>query len=93
MPPHGSGIAPTAAAKTLPDVRISGRSETVGLPNGALGVIDYAHNGVSLRRLLTELRASCRGRLIVLFGSVGERTSCAGGSWVRLPPSLPTLPC
>ena len=68
------GIAPTAAAKTLPDVRISGRSETVGLPNGALGVIDYAHNGVSLRRLLTELRASCRGRLIVLFGSVGERT-------------------
>lgn len=68
------GISPERSAAVLPDVRISGRSETVALPGGALGVIDYAHNEVSLRRLLTELRAYHPGRLIVLFGSVGERT-------------------
>ena len=46
----------------------------MGLPNGALAVIDYAHNGVSLRRLLCDLREYRPDRLIVLFGSVGERT-------------------
>lgn len=55
-------------------MRIAGRSEVMGLPNGALAVIDYAHNGVSLRRLLCDLREYRPSRLIVLFGSVGERT-------------------
>ena len=68
------GIAPADAAAALEDAAIPGRSEIVGLPGGALAVIDYAHNGVSLHRLLTELRAYRPGRLIVLFGSVGERT-------------------
>ena len=68
------GIPPAAAAEALADAVIPGRSEIIGLPCGALGLIDYAHNGVSLRRLLTELRAYTTGRLIVLFGSVGERT-------------------
>ena len=49
-------------------MRIAGRSEVMGLPNGALAVIDYAHNGVSLRRLLCDLREYRPSRL------VGERT-------------------
>lgn len=68
------GISPRDAAAVLSDVTVCGRSELVGLSSGALAVIDYAHNGVSLRRLLTELRAYRPARLIVLFGSVGERT-------------------
>ena len=46
----------------------------LALPMGACAVIDYAHNGVSLRRLLSELRSYAPTRLIVLFGSVGERS-------------------
>ncbi len=68
------GVSPEVAARSLADVRIAGRSEVMGLPNGALAVIDYAHNGVSLRRLLCDLREYRPSRLIVLFGSVGERT-------------------
>lgn len=68
------GVSPADAANALANAVIPGRSEIIGLPGGALGVIDYAHNGVSLRRLLTELREYRPERLIVLFGSVGERT-------------------
>ena len=62
------------AAKSLKNARISGRSETVALPNGAIAVIDYAHNGESLRQILTGLRAYAPHRLLCLFGSVGSRT-------------------
>ncbi len=55
-------------------VRIDGRFETYELPNGATVVIDYAHNGVSLKAALTALRNYCPTRLICLFGSVGGRT-------------------
>ena len=37
-------------------------------------MIDYAHNGESLRQLLLHLREFHPNRLIALFGSVGERT-------------------
>jgi UDP-N-acetylmuramoyl-L-alanyl-D-glutamate--2,6-diaminopimelate ligase len=53
---------------------IRGRAECIPLPNCALCVIDYAHNGESLRHLLTSLRVYQPSRLICLFGSVGERT-------------------
>ena len=69
------GIPPEAAARLLRDVRIDGRSEVVPLPSGAVAVIDYAHNGVSLRQLLTNLREFHPARLICLFGSVGGRTA------------------
>lgn len=68
------GVPATVAARALENVRIAGRSEVTGLANGALAVIDYAHNGVSLRRLLCDLREYNPRRLVVLFGSVGERT-------------------
>ena len=59
---------------SLETLAIRGRAECISLPNGALCVIDYAHNGESLRHLLTSLRAYHPSRLICLFGSVGERT-------------------
>ena len=48
--------------------------DTVELPNGATAVIDYAHNGVSLKAALQALRMYNPNRLICLFGSVGGRT-------------------
>lgn len=68
------GLKPDAIARTLRDIRIKGRFETYELPNGATAVIDYAHNGVSLKAALQALRAYDPNRLICLFGSVGGRT-------------------
>ena len=62
------------AVATLETLTIRGRAECIPLPNGALCVIDYAHNGESLRHLLSSLRVYAPSRLICLFGSVGERT-------------------
>ena len=62
------------AAKPLEHAKIPGRSEWIPLPTGAIAVIDYAHNEASLRQLLLSLRPLCEGKLICLFGSVGERT-------------------
>lgn len=61
------------AVQALSVVTVSGRSELISLPNGACSVIDYAHNGESLAKLLTTLREYMPNRLIVLFGSIGER--------------------
>lgn len=61
-------------AKLLPQISVKGRFESVDvLPEVAI-MIDYAHNGVSLRSALTALREYTEGRLICLFGSVGGRT-------------------
>ena len=68
------GIPFTWAAEALSHVSIAGRSEILSLPNKACLVIDYAHNGESLRQLLESLRAYRPSRLICLFGSVGDRT-------------------
>lgn len=58
----------------LSSVKIDGRFEMYYAPSGAVFVIDYAHNGLSLSCALEELRKFCKGRLICLFGSVGGRT-------------------
>ncbi len=68
------GLDAERIAATLPDIRIKGRFETHELPGGATAVIDYAHNGVSLKAALQALRAYEPNRLVCLFGSVGGRT-------------------
>ena len=68
------GISLRSAADALRDVMIAGRSEIIPLESGALAIIDYAHNGESLRQLLLHLKQFRHNRLICLFGSVGERT-------------------
>ncbi|MBQ9086630.1 MAG: UDP-N-acetylmuramoyl-L-alanyl-D-glutamate--2,6-diaminopimelate ligase [Clostridia bacterium] len=68
------GLRIADIVRTLKDIRIKGRFETYELPNGATAVIDYAHNGVSLKAALQALRMYKPNRLICLFGSVGGRT-------------------
>lgn len=62
------------AIRALSRAVVDGRSEWISLPSGGAAVIDYAHNGESLYRILTALREYAPRRLTVLFGSVGERT-------------------
>ena len=68
------GLEIAEIVDSMKNVRIKGRFETYELPNGATAVIDYAHNGVSLKAALTALRNYEPNRLICLFGSVGGRT-------------------
>ena len=68
------GLDISDISRTLRDIRIKGRFETYELPNGATAVIDYAHNGISLKAALQALRAYEPTRLICLFGSIGGRT-------------------
>ncbi len=68
------GLSAGAITKAMRHIRIKGRFETHELPNGATVVIDYAHNGVSLKAALNALRIYKPTRLICLFGSVGGRT-------------------
>jgi UDP-N-acetylmuramoyl-L-alanyl-D-glutamate--2,6-diaminopimelate ligase len=56
----------------LARVRVPGRMEVV--PGGPpLGVVDFAHTPKAIETVLTELRASSRGRLIVVLGAGGDR--------------------
>lgn len=68
----GVGFEKIAAA--LQTVSLKGRFEIVDALPYATFIIDYAHNGVSLRSVLTTLRAYEPKRLICVFGSVGGRT-------------------
>ena len=68
------GLSVETITETIRSTRIKGRFETYELPNGATVVIDYAHNGVSLKAALQALRAYEPTRLICLFGSIGGRT-------------------
>ncbi len=68
------GIPPADSAAVLSTVQIDGRSTQISLPNGATVVIDYAHNGESMLRILDALHSHHPKRLIGLFGSVGERS-------------------
>lgn len=58
------------ALKTCPP--IPGRLERYFLPNGAICIIDYAHNPSSYKELLSTLR-SLTSQLIVVFGCGGSR--------------------
>lgn len=62
------------SAETLSKMNIDGRFETIVSPSGACFVIDYAHNGLSLKSALCALRKYNPNKLICLFGSVGCRT-------------------
>lgn len=59
--------------KAVTDVRISGRFEIYTLA-GRFFVIDFAHNGESVKKICTEVRTFTPGKIIIVYGSVGKRT-------------------
>ena len=68
------GINAKTCAEALKDVSVPGRFEEVKTEIDARFIIDYAHNGESLREALSALRQTSPSRLVCLFGSVGGRT-------------------
>ncbi len=70
------GLTHPNIALALEQVCVKGRFETVQLPGypDTTFIIDYAHNGISLRSILEEIRSYRPRRVVCLFGSVGGRT-------------------
>ena len=69
------GITEHAMVAGLRDVRIPGRMELYPAASGeVMGVVDYAHNGMSLQTLLCDLRENYPDReLAVVFGATGGK--------------------
>lgn len=71
---HLLGGSMATIEKKIPYCRVAGRFEIIDALPWATFVIDYAHNEVSLRSVLSTIRGYSPGRLVCLFGSVGDRT-------------------
>lgn len=63
-------------AKGLRDVFVRGRGELVRESEDVTVIIDYAHNGISLKSIIDTAREYDHNKIITLFGSVGGRTEC-----------------
>ena len=67
------GIPWSTIQEALAGVKIPGRVEPVDTGGKTSVLVDYAHNGVSLRQILTDLRQYAPRRLILVFGCGGGR--------------------
>jgi UDP-N-acetylmuramoyl-L-alanyl-D-glutamate--2,6-diaminopimelate ligase len=71
---YSQGITGTDIARGLTMVTgISGRMERINEGQQFAVIVDYAHTPDSLRKVLEILRPLTIGKLIVVFGSAGER--------------------
>lgn len=60
----------------LGKVFVKGRGEIVETGEDFTVIIDYAHNGISLKSIIETAKSYEHNRIISLFGSVGGRTEC-----------------
>lgn len=69
------GIEHAAIARALASVKVPGRMERYDALGGSLvGIVDYAHNEMSLAAVLQCVREEFPGREVtVVFGSAGDR--------------------
>lgn len=58
----------------LKDIRVCGRAECVYVSDDYDVIIDYAHNGISMKSMLDTLKCYPHNRIIALYGAVGGRT-------------------
>lgn len=70
------GLSDEAISKGLRSVFVKGRCELVRADEDVTVIIDYAHNGVSLKSIIETASEYEHNRIITLFGSVGGRTEC-----------------
>lgn len=63
-------------SKGLRDVFVKGRGELVRESEDITIIIDYAHNGISLKSIIDTAKEYHHNKIITLFGSVGGRTEC-----------------
>lgn len=68
------GCSVDKAVDALRKVRVKGRAEVVDVNADFDVIIDYAHNGLSLKSIIETLYDYKTDRIICVFGSVGGRT-------------------
>jgi UDP-N-acetylmuramoyl-L-alanyl-D-glutamate--2,6-diaminopimelate ligase len=69
-----AGVDPQAAARGIADVVVvPGRMEAVSVSQPFVALVDYAHTPDAVVTLLTTLRPTTAGRLIVVLGCGGDR--------------------
>ena len=68
------GVGDDAVKKGLAAVHVRGRVETVPVSDDFVIMVDYAHNEMSLRSVLTTLREYNPKRLVCVFGCGGNRS-------------------
>jgi UDP-N-acetylmuramoyl-L-alanyl-D-glutamate--2,6-diaminopimelate ligase len=69
-----AGIDPQAAARGIADVSVvPGRMEAVSVSQPFRALVDYAHTPDAVVTLLTTVRQTATGRLIVVLGCGGDR--------------------
>lgn len=67
------GIPQSIVEEALKKVKLPGRVEVVDTDSEFTILLDYAHNGRSLRKLMESLREYQPSRIILLFGCGGNR--------------------
>lgn len=70
---HELGIEYGAMQEAFDGLKIPGRTEVIPGCGDYTLLLDYAHNGVALRKLLEALREYRPQRLVAVFGCGGER--------------------
>lgn len=71
---YSLGVSPDEIAEGLAKVTgVSGRMETIQEGQAFSVIVDYAHTPDSLEKVLAILRPLTAGKLMVVFGSAGER--------------------
>jgi UDP-N-acetylmuramoyl-L-alanyl-D-glutamate--2,6-diaminopimelate ligase len=71
---HALGISIDTIERGLASLRcVPGRMERIDVGQGFTVLVDYAHSPEAIRGILSEARRISQGRVLVLFGSAGER--------------------
>lgn len=71
---YSQGVPLSTIAETLATIRgVTGRMEHIDEGQPFSVIVDYAHTPDSLQKVLATLRPVTPGRVLVVFGSAGER--------------------
>lgn len=71
---YSLGVKPEDIARGLAGMKgVTGRMERIDEGQPFTVIVDYAHTADSLEKVLAILRPLTRGKLMVVFGSAGER--------------------
>lgn len=68
------GIDAKDHVECLKEIKVSGRAECVYVSDDFDVIIDFAHNGISMKSMLDTLKSYPHNRIIALYGAVGGRT-------------------
>lgn len=71
---YSLGINASLHIEALKEIRVRGRAECVYVCDDFDVIIDYAHNGISMKSMIDTLKSYPHNRIIALYGAVGGRT-------------------